>query len=345
MKFHFFIRCSTNWGEEVYITIRKHGREGVPLLMAYFDDHFWHLELEMENDMLPAAITYNYLKKDIEGLFHYDGEKQHDIPEYPASRELVTIIDEWTDAGSPVHVFSTRPFPVLTPVEKSDPEHTREPGGYSHYFRVRAPQLDRYETVCIAGNNEKLKNWDTVRPLLMKPRNGWYTLRVKLTVTEEQVLYKYGIYNTKKKTFIRFEGGENRFVSFVRAQKETVIVNDSALRLPIAPWKGAGVAIPVFSLRSKDGFGTGEFADISLFCTWAKKCGLKLLQILPINDTSANWNKKDSYPYAAISAFALHPLYIRLQDVGQLPEEHKLQKRFLRKQRQLNRLGKWIMKK
>jgi 4-alpha-glucanotransferase len=61
------------------------------------------------------------------------------------------------------------------------------------------------------------------------------------------------------------------------------------------------------------------------------------MQILPVNDTTANFTNKDSYPYAAISAFALHPMYIRLQQVGQLPAEHKLQRRFLRKQRHLNR--------
>lgn len=337
MRFHFFIRCSTAWGEQIFISIRKPGGHTVEHLMQYYDDHAWHLELELENGTLSEKYTYNYLKKDSEGISHYDGEKQHDIPEYPSGREQVTIIDEWTDAGSPVHVFFTRPFPVLSPVEKNDPEHTREPNGYSHCFRVKAPQLNRYETVCIAGNVEKLRNWDTVRPLLMKPRNGWYTLRVKLAATEDQILYKYGIYNTKTKTFVQFEGGENRFVPFTRSQKETMIISDAALRLPIAQWKGTGVAIPVFSLRSKDGFGTGEFADIPLFCSWAKKCGLKLMQILPVNDTSATWNNKDSYPYAAISAFALHPLYIRLQDVGALPGEHKLQKRFLRKQRQLNR--------
>ncbi|MBL7729498.1 MAG: 4-alpha-glucanotransferase, partial [Dinghuibacter sp.] len=85
------------------------------------------------------------------------------------------------------------------------------------------------------------------------------------------------------------------------------------------------------------GFGTGEFSDIPLFCNWARKCGIKLLQILPVNDTSASFTNKDSYPYAAISAFALHPMYIRLQEVGALPAEHKLQKKFIRKQRQLNR--------
>jgi 4-alpha-glucanotransferase len=77
-------------------------------------------------------------------------------------------------------------------------------------------------------------------------------------------------------------------------------------------WKGAGVAIPIFSLRSNESAGVGEFADMKLLVDWANKIGLKLIQILPINDTTATHTWMDSYPYAAISAFALHPMYIRL---------------------------------
>jgi 4-alpha-glucanotransferase len=82
--------------------------------------------------------------------------------------------------------------------------------------------------------------------------------------------------------------------------------------LPWAPWRGAGVAIPVFSLRSEKSFGVGEFLDLPLLADWARRAGLKLIQILPVNDTSATHTSMDSYPYAAISAFALHPLYLNL---------------------------------
>ena len=91
----------------------------------------------------------------------------------------------------------------------------------------------------------------------------------------------------------------------------------TALRvLPPEPWRGAGVAVPVFSLRSENSFGVGEFADLKLLADWGKKTGLKLIQLLPINDTSATHTWKDSYPYAAISAFALHPLYLNLAAVA-----------------------------
>ena len=74
--------------------------------------------------------------------------------------------------------------------------------------------------------------------------------------------------------------------------------------------------MPVFSLRSENSFGVGEFADLKPLADWGKQAGLKLIQLLPINDTSATHTWKDSYPYAAISAFALHPIYLNLAAVA-----------------------------
>jgi 4-alpha-glucanotransferase len=75
----------------------------------------------------------------------------------------------------------------------------------------------------------------------------------------------------------------------------------------------AGVAVPVFSLRTEDGFGVGEFSDIKKLADWAKKPISELFRFLPINDTTANYSWTDSYPYAAVSVYALHPQYISLK--------------------------------
>ena len=78
----------------------------------------------------------------------------------------------------------------------------------------------------------------------------------------------------------------------------------------------AGCAIPVFSLRSKGSFGVGDFGDLKLMITWVAQTGQKILQILPINDTTSSGTWVDSYPYSAISIYALHPMYA---DLRQLP--------------------------
>ena len=71
-----------------------------------------------------------------------------------------------------------------------------------------------------------------------------------------------------------------------------------------------GVAIPVSSLRSQSSCGAGEFPDLVLLGEWCRRTGLDLIQILPVNDTGF-----DASPYNAQSAFALNPIYIRLEDI------------------------------
>ena len=81
-------------------------------------------------------------------------------------------------------------------------------------------------------------------------------------------------------------------------------------------FRGAGTAIPVFSLRSEEGFGVGEFNDIPRFVDWMERTGQSVLQLLPINDTTRRGEWGDSYPYSPVSSFALHPIYIHLPEVG-----------------------------
>lgn len=71
-----------------------------------------------------------------------------------------------------------------------------------------------------------------------------------------------------------------------------------------------GLVVPVSSLRSAASLGVGEFADLPNLGAWARDAGFDLLQILPVNDTD-----DDPSPYSARSAFALHPLYLRLDAI------------------------------
>lgn len=63
------------------------------------------------------------------------------------------------------------------------------------------------------------------------------------------------------------------------------------------PWRGAGVAVPMFSVRSEDDVGVGEFLDLKLLVDWSVDSGLHLVQLLPVNDTSVHKMWWDSYPY------------------------------------------------
>ena len=98
-------------------------------------------------------------------------------------------------------------------------------------------------------------------------------------------------------------------------------------------FRGAGTAVPVFSLRSAAGFGIGEFRDLHPLVDWASATGQCIIQLLPINDTTRKGGWEDSYPYNPVSSFALNPMYIRLQEIGV-----KEDAAFCRKRKALNAL-------
>jgi 4-alpha-glucanotransferase len=159
-------------------------------------------------------------------------------------------------------------------------------------------------------------NWSKESPILMTLEGNWWTVKVNLSNEKLPIAYKYGVYDLRKKEFVAFEGGDNRMLYDGQVQKQVTILHDGFVRLSNTSWKGAGVAIPVFSLRTARSFGVGEFTDLKLLSDWAAATGLKLIQILPVNDTTSTHTWEDSYPYKAISAFAMHPLYLDLDKVA-----------------------------
>ncbi|EFJ19739.1 hypothetical protein SELMODRAFT_268243 [Selaginella moellendorffii] len=105
-----------------------------------------------------------------------------------------------------------------------------------------------------------------------------------------------------------------------RKPSSLIIVSDGHFKGDL--WRGAGLAIPVFSIRTHADVGAGEFLDLKLLVDLAVKSGLRLLQLLPVNDTSVHGMWWDSYPYSSLSVFALHPLYLSLEAMTErLPQE------------------------
>ncbi|MBO5731782.1 MAG: 4-alpha-glucanotransferase [Treponema sp.] len=77
---------------------------------------------------------------------------------------------------------------------------------------------------------------------------------------------------------------------------------------PIEIPRLTGTAIPLGALKTKRSCGIGEYPDLVAFASFCKKAGLSLIQLLPVNDTGT-----ESSPYSALSAFALHPIYISIE--------------------------------
>ena len=76
-----------------------------------------------------------------------------------------------------------------------------------------------------------------------------------------------------------------------------------------------GISLPLAALCTKDCQSCGDFLALKELADFCSSCGIKLVQLLPVNDTGTQ-----SSPYSALSAFALHPLYIRVEALPEFPE-------------------------
>ncbi|MFZ9661381.1 MAG: 4-alpha-glucanotransferase, partial [Chitinophagaceae bacterium] len=186
----------------------------------------------------------------------------------------------------------------------------------SHLFKVKAPLLKSFERLCIIGNIPALGEWVVENAIPMFKDGNWWTVSLDLHDSRFPIKYKYGVYDEKTNRFVEYESGEDRILHRMLVKQKQTIIHDGFARLPNNTWHGAGLSIPVFSIRTEKSCGIGEFSDLMALVDWAKKIGFKLIQILPVNDTISSGTWVDSYPYSAISAFALHPIYLNLEKVA-----------------------------
>ncbi|WP_303228015.1 4-alpha-glucanotransferase, partial [Parabacteroides goldsteinii] len=133
--------------------------------------------------------------------------------------------------------------------------------------------------------------------------------------------YKFLVYDNDKHQPLYWEEDENRKLDLPPQDfGETVVVSGLSFRDNLPLWRCAGTVIPVFSLRSEQGFGVGDLGDLRMLVDWAKKTRQRIIQVLPMNDTTMSHTRSDSYPYSAISVYALHPMYISLPLMGELKD-------------------------
>ncbi len=336
MKIIFRLRFHTRFGQSLHLTgnheLLGNGRIEKALPLNYLNSEFWEATIDWPDDATSDETTvYNYVLRNADGSMTQDWGSDRIIRPGSFGNQELLIVDSWNDAAAVENTFYTEPFKA-TLLKANHPEvRLPAPQFATHTFRVKAPLLTKEQTLCLLGDVAALGNWSTRKPLQLSRTAAEDFFSVQLDLSGElfPIEYKYGVYDLSQRAFVRFEDGENRIAHDAVSPGKHTIVNDGFIRLPAETWRGAGVAIPVFSLRSATSFGVGEFTDLRPLADWCQRVGLKLIQILPVNDTSATHTWADSYPYAAISAFALHPLYLNLDElVGgeNLPEGLKVER-------------------
>lgn len=340
MKLEIYLRFSTVPGQQLKIVgnINELGNN-LPenaIEMHYVNSAYWKTSFDISAETIAKHnhLTYYFILEDKTGLINQDLGTHRKI-DLHSIKHHVSIIETWVDMGAVENTFYTTPFkkifsPTIEAVnsEKKSLGHIR--------FIACSPFLNQGEQLGILGNAVELGKWNTSKLIPMHfNEDNWFA---DLTLNDqlESIEYKYVVTDANGK-FLRYENGKNRTFQPNDIKAEKIILNDGYARLETHAWKGAGVAIPVFSLRTKAGLGVGEFNDIKKLVDWAKKVSLKMIQLLPVNDTTSTHSYLDSYPYAAISAFALHPLYVNLESIAG-EKNHKLISSILEKKEALNEL-------
>ena len=257
----------------------------------------WQATLE-----LSQGSTYRYEEHSPQGEIIRTESRPHLIESSPSQVEL---FDRWYDSSDNEPFYST--LFTESVFRRPTPQKTISLGQGQILLEVEAPQIRTTEQVAIVGAHPLLGRWDTRQALALNDANAplWRITLPREVMGSE---YKFVIIDSATASLKCYETGENRLIP--TSQSECAMVRGLRLRDERNRWRGAGVAIPVFSLRSDKDWGVGEFSDLKAMADWAAEVGMSIIQVLPVNDTTTSGTWHDSYPYNAISSFALHPLYI-----------------------------------
>ena len=317
IRIKFNIEYYTRWGQQVCIcgSIPELGKgdENKALELSTADGHNWGAQITLKKT---KAIEYYYFIREGETTVRREWGKCRMLK--TGNKKAFSIKDHWKDKPAHQYLYSSVFIESVFAHKKNDSTSTYKNGNI--LLNVLCPYVEKNMQLVISGESEELGNWDLAKALpLTYVGEGEWEIVLDADKIHPPTDYKFVIIDASTKKAIRWEDGDNRILNFPNFQKEEkdeVMYIEMAISFRYAyyVWKGCGVAIPVFSLRSDESYGIGDFNDLKKMIDWAATTGQHIVQLLPINDTTTTKTWRDSYPYSAISVFALHPIYLGLND-------------------------------
>jgi 4-alpha-glucanotransferase len=327
MKIVFRLNFHTVPGQSLWLKLRTspqgsglHMEQVIPL--RWINERQWETSLEISG--CPLRLEYSYqFRQEGNGVLLDEWNGSRVAEADPHSLDSLLLQDTWCSAGTVDYAFETNAFKSVLPARGPFSEPV-VPENANHTFLLRMAAVPEGLVPCLVGSVREIGDWGWHHaiPMTEVSANLW---RADVHLPADWwIEYKYGLFDPRLSCAICLEQGENRTLAERGfSHRQHSIVRDENFRRDAAQlYRASGVAIPVFSLRSGQSLGVGEFADLKPLADWARSIGLKLIQILPINDTTSSHDWTDSYPYSAISVFALHPIYLRIEDMGlAMPKE------------------------
>lgn len=351
MKLRFKIQYKTKWGESLWLALTVKTASGLKNTKTFSqclnteDGEWWTGEMVLleKRGTVYSWFQYEYVVMADEGKTVVRREWNGVRRLFPCDMEHDYVMnDSWRDIPLMSHLYSAACLATIQHIDINADEQlpVRQPlYRKTLFFKVSAPQIKKGQSVAVCGSHPALGGWNPTRYMRMTyaGRSVWM-LTMNVDTLFADIDYKFIVVDDDTHQLLEWEGGENHRVDIDRMRDGEVMVLDGGiLRLAEETWRAAGVALPVFSLRSEHSCGVGDFGDLARFADWLALTGMKILQILPVNDTTKQHNWQDSYPYNIISVKALHPQYLDLEQVGPLANQ-ELMTEYQRRRTELNAL-------
>lgn len=315
MTVQFNIEYKAMFGEQIVVNIQTEEGE-LKLPLETTDGQRWACDWCVESP--EKSYTYYYsVEREGRAVKTEWLMIKHQLDVNAKKAAVYTLYDHWKAMPEDAYLYSS----AFTDCINHQVPQEKKPETGSKIVRliVRAPQLRDGERLGVLGADKALGAWDVqkILPMTQHTYNEWVADIDATHLEGSHLEFKFVAFRNAKNELL-WETSMNRTVDLPEMKAgELVSYELDQAFFALYNRKLAGTQVPVFSLRTRKSAGIGDFGDLKTMIDFVASTGQKVLQLLPINDTTITHTWTDSYPYSCISVFAIHPQYA---DLHALPE-------------------------
>lgn len=315
MTVQFNIEYKAMFGEQIVVNIQTE-EGGLKLPLETTDGERWACDWGVESP--EKSYTYYYsVEREGRAVKTEWLMIKHQLDVNAKKAAVYTLYDHWKAMPEDAFLYSSAFTDCIN--HQVPQEMKPETGSKIVRLVVRAPQLRDGERLGVLGADKALGAWDVqkILPMTQHTYNEWVADIDATHLEGSHLEFKFVAFRNAKNELL-WENSMNRTVDLPEMKAgELVSYELDQASFALYNRKLAGTQVPVFSMRTRKSAGIGDFGDLKTMIDFVASTGQKVLQLLPINDTTITHTWTDSYPYSCISVFAIHPQYA---DLHALPE-------------------------
>lgn len=318
MTVQFNIKYKVMFGEQIVVNIQTEGGE-LKLPLETTDGERWACDWCVESP--EKSYTYYYsVEREGKAVKTEWLMIKHQLDVNAKKAAVYTLYDHWKAMPEDAFLYSSAFTDCIN--HQAPQEMKPETGSKIVRLIVRAPQLRDGERLGVLGADKALGAWDVqkILPMTQHTYNEWVADIDATHLEGSHLEFKFVAFRNAKNELL-WETSMNRTVDLPEMKAgELVSYELDQAFFALYNRKLAGTLVPVFSLRTRKSAGIGDFGDLKAMIDFVASTGQKVLQLLPINDTTITHTWTDSYPYSCISVFAIHPQYANLHALPELKD-------------------------